>query len=492
MPYGDAAEHLLTAFTFHEDLRTGNWLRPFTRTAVYAPLTPFVGGLSIFVGGRSVSTPIVAQNLLYVPALALGCFGTARLAYGSRAAFLAVVFALGSPLISEQFHVFMLDAPLAALVAMTVWLLLASDRFRRIDVAALAGCIAGLGMISKQSFPLYIAGLLLVILARGGWRHRRGFAVFLLVTFILAAPWYIVQLTNLGTFVNVAGEGITVPPLARPPLLSTANLEWYFWALANGLLFVPLLSFAVIGVVTASAEVARGRRTASVVPELLGGGLLAWLALTITPHHDVRYTMPLIVFLAVLGTGWIVQLPRSAGRLATVLLLIAVAASTLGATFGVGHKRDPFPILPGNRAAALGEGVPRLHHWTIYSNYNFMVSGPRNGGDILGLLEKMRADGVRSAAIINEAAPVWYADFNQNGLLALMKIAKLSSLDGERIALSSLEQRQAIFFNQRALGSAPSCVPMTGGQGIWIRRGDPSDPRTPDYCPRSWPRYYGP
>ena len=79
MPYGDAAEHLLTAFAFHEDLRTGNWLRPFTRTAVYAPLTPFVGGLSVFVGGRSVSTPIVAQNLLYVPALALGCFGTARL-----------------------------------------------------------------------------------------------------------------------------------------------------------------------------------------------------------------------------------------------------------------------------------------------------------------------------------------------------------------------------------------------------------------------------
>ena len=42
-----------------------------------------------------------------------------------------MLFVLGSPLLIEQFHVFMIDAPEAALVAVAVWLILASDRFAR-------------------------------------------------------------------------------------------------------------------------------------------------------------------------------------------------------------------------------------------------------------------------------------------------------------------------------------------------------------------------
>ena len=137
----------------------------------------------------------------------------------------------------SQLHVMMLDAPEAAMVAMTVWLLLASDRLARPGVAAAAGLFAGLGLLVKQTFPLFIAGLLLVQLARGGWRNwarsrrvRGGGAV-------VAAPWYIDHFNDLRGVTNGALTFSTPdaragynPDSTTPPRWSMQNATWYLWA----------------------------------------------------------------------------------------------------------------------------------------------------------------------------------------------------------------------------------------------------------------------
>ena len=195
---------------------------------------------------------------------------------------------------------------------------------------------------------------------RGGWRNIRGFAAFAGIALLIASPWYIVQANRL-SFVWSAGQTgqgllFPVPPLARPPLLTSANGEWYGWAgTLNGLLFAPLTAFAAAGVAVAIAGLRRPSVRASVVPELLGGLVGSWLLLTILTHKDLRYTLPTIVYLAVLGTAWIVRLHRLPQRIVTAGLAAAVLATTLGMTFGVG---GPIPDrLPGNLGAALGVGV---------------------------------------------------------------------------------------------------------------------------------------
>jgi 4-amino-4-deoxy-L-arabinose transferase-like glycosyltransferase len=489
MPYSDAAVHLYTAFRFHDALAEGRWLAPLTFHFIYPPATPFVGSLGIFVGGRAVAAPIIAENLVYVPLLALACYRTGRLAYGRHAGMLAVVFALGSPLVIEQFHVFMLDAPLAALVAVATWLIIESDRFGRPGIALAAGLVTGVGLISKQSLPLYLAGLMLVVLARGGWRNWRGIVVFAGAAFAVAAPWYAYHASSIGQFLGAGEARSTVPPLAKPPLLSAANAEWYFWALANGLLFVPLLAFAIVGVGAAAVSTMRHPRQSEVIVDLLLGGLAAWLAITAMPHHDVRYSLPLTIFLAVLGTGWIVRL-RSPGRwLAHAALVGAVVAATLGATFGIGSSTSA--VLPGNRNAPHGEGVPRLNHLTVYSNHNFMVSGPRNGGDVLGLLKDLKREGIAGVVWFNEWAPAWFVDFNAQGLVAITKIAQLAVPYGT-VDLGRLEAKQAVLIPERKLGSAPPCARLSGGIGLWIRRGNPWARGARDFCPRFDPPVYGP
>jgi len=483
MPYGDAAEHLLTAFVFHDDLRAGDLLGPLTYDSVYAPLTPLVGSLGVFLGGRTVGAAVLTENLVFVPLLALGCYHTARLAYGASAGALAVVFALGSPMLIEQFHVLMLDAPQAALVAATVWLVLASDRFRRVDVAAAAGAVAGLGLVAKQSFPLYVAGFVALVLLRGGgWRNGRGIAAFLLVALAIAAPWYLVHLDATGTFTATAGGGPTVPPLAKPPLVSLDNLTWYFWATANGLLFAPLLAFAVVGIVVAAVGAVRARAQAGVTPELLGGLVLAWLAITVMPHHDLRYSMGLIVYLAVLATAWIPRLRATARAVATALLLAAVVATTLGATFGVARDDSPTP-LPGNRFAPRGEGVPPSGGITVYSTRDLLVSGPRDGGDLLGLMKDLRQSGVRQVLWSDAEAPLWEAEYNANGLHAFARMAQLTVPDDGVFDPAQLEARQALLIRRPSLpGTGPPCARLDGGDGIWVSLGNPAAPGATAYC----------
>jgi len=484
MPYGDAGFHILTALEFHDFIAGGDWTRPFTVntsiTDVYPPLTPLVGALAMFVGGRSMATPILAQNLLYLPLLAFACYRIGRRAYGELGGCLAVVYALGAPLIAEQFHVFMLDAPLTALVAGTVWLVLESERFERLPIAAAAGVLAGIGVMSKQTFPLYIAGFVLVVVVNGGGRRSlRGIGVFLAAALLVAMPWYVGHATEIRQALRDAGHESNVPVLARPALLSTANVAWYFWALANGLLFVPLLAFAATGTVITFVTAVRDRVRGSLAVDLLGGLALGYAAITVMPHKDVRYTMALLVFLAVLGTGWITRLTRVWRTAAVVALGLAVVASTMGATFGIGARHSG--RLPGNWYAPRGQGVMPMNTFTVYSNHNYMVSGPRRAGDLLGLFQELHNAGVRDVLLVSPA-PAWDIDFNSNGLVLFLRMAHLTPLAATGADVPA--SRLAMLIRAEALGAAAPCARLPDGTGVWIRLGSPSSRDQRDYCPR--------
>src|SRR5262249_55468642 len=157
---------------------SGDLLGPFNNTLEYPPLAFLVGALAMFIGGANVSTPIIAENLVFVALLTLGCYQTGTLLFFARAGLLAVIFVLRSPLVIGQFPVFMLDAPDSALLGVSIWLLLASEDFKRTRVAGLAGVAVACGLLVKAPFAFFLAGIVLSALIRGGWRHWRGLVAF--------------------------------------------------------------------------------------------------------------------------------------------------------------------------------------------------------------------------------------------------------------------------------------------------------------------------
>jgi len=481
VPSGDAAEELWAAFRFRDYALHGDLGAIFDYPAYYPPYGLLLGGLASIVGGISRNAVVIGVNLVCVPLLALSCYRIGRLVAGARAGALAVVFALGSPLLIEQLHVFIVDAPEATLVAVSVWLILLSERFRRSGVAALAGLAVGIGVGTKEQFAFYVAGLVAVVLARGGWRNLRGFATFAGIALLVGTPWYIHNADALSRIYSAsqtgAGLRFPVPPSARPPLLSLANAEWYGWATLNGLLFAPLAAVAAIGVASAIWRLRRPSARGGVVQELLGGLIGSWLLLTLVTHHDMRYTLPTVVYLAVLGTAWIAQLARRPRTVATAVLAAAVVATTLGMTFGVGAAVPARP--PGNLGAALGVGVPPRNRVVVYANHDYLVAGPRRAADMLGFMRGLRRIGVRRIYWDPAVSGPEHEDFNGPGLSVLGRIAGLRVADA--IVPGAILPHYALLWYQPVPPGSRPCVRFEDGMGVWALL--PGGRGAVPYCP---------
>jgi Dolichyl-phosphate-mannose-protein mannosyltransferase len=485
IPIYDAGSQLETAVRYHSMLQAGNLLGPFTYKNVYPILGHIVGALAAFVGGLSASTPIVGENLVFVPLLALGCYQTGRLLYGPLAGMLAVVFVLGSPLLISIFHVFLLDGPVTALVAVSVWLILASEDFSRPGVAAVAGLAVGLGMNIKVQFALFLVGLVAIVLLHGGWRNWRGFASFTLVTLAVGLPWYIVHSYELQAMFELASSGGGTPPGNIPPVLSTDNLLWYFWSILNSQLLLPLFILAVTGIFWALVTAIRTRGKQAVRLEFLVGGFTAWLVITfVTPHHDIRYGLPLLSYLAVIGTGWIACAPRRARLAGLAVLGLAVLANTLAINLGAGQEVK----------AALASPLPTTEQApdriVLYSPNGFLVSAPSRDGDVPGLLQTLRREGVETLSwdFGQSRAP----DFSFAGLSPLAKIAGLTPVITREPEFSPTASIATLLHEPANAHSAPPCTRLSDGTGVWVVRYDASARQLAFYCPTRRPRYYAP
>ena len=250
VPQVDSATHMGIALNYLDGFRSGHpWLW-FTSFDIYPPLVHLLGVVIGAIWGPNIRAMVVVQNAVFVPFLALGCYGAGVIvADDRRVGALAVIFALGSPMLMSQFHVFMLDAPTAAMAAVSLWLLLASRRFERHGYAVLAGVAVGLGMLTKSTFVTLVAGLIAVALLRGGWRNWRGILFFLAPVAVIAGPWYLEHLRDQWIFGHALAVSTTpfYPGLKDPPRFSIGGLTYYFWSAANIQLYAPLLAMTPRG-----------------------------------------------------------------------------------------------------------------------------------------------------------------------------------------------------------------------------------------------------
>jgi Dolichyl-phosphate-mannose-protein mannosyltransferase len=489
IPIFDAGLHLQLAMAVHRELGAGHLAKALTLSVPYPPFAYLIGSLGIAVGGLGVTPMVLTENLVFVPLLALGCYHVGKLAFGATAGLLAVVFALGSPLIIAQFHVFMTDAPETSMVAVAVWLILATEGFSRVKLCALAGVVVGLGMLTKEPFAIFVIGPVGVTAWRGGRQAWRGFAVFAVIALVIGLPWYIKELSQLGT---LGGEATSTTkslatygiPDVAPPRLSLDNLTWYLWSMINSQLYLPLFLLAGAGWVWTLQRLVRRLPASPLAVELMVGAFVAWLVLTETFIHDERYGMPLLLYLSVFAAGWIVSL-RGRLRIAgiTALALIALL-NTLGSSFSAGPELQL--TLPGATTNTLQKpGVI-----TVAQNQGFLVDGPRRDGDLVAMFEALRRNGVRLVAwpVEQSLGP----DFSTGGVSALAEVAGLTTAVASSLTTNSVTRADAFLSHGKiGRGEPTPCVTLDDGTGVWVRVGNPEAPGAKDYCPLPKPHYYG-
>lgn len=360
----------------------------------------------------------------------------------------------------SMIHDYFVDTPQASMVAVTLWATLASNRFERRGVSVLAGALCGLALLTKETSIVFLSGAVLAVIIRGGWRNWVGLLGFCVAVGVIAGPWYIYHEHDLTlTFTSIAQ--LYVNPVQSPPRWSLASFGWYFWNLVNEQVLLPLTVVFVIGLIVAIRCCIKDRlSSSSVLPEILAGALVAYLGMTYLTHKDPRYSLPGLVYVAVLGTFWIPHIARRRLRLGVTAAVIVVAAiNFVGMSTGLGGQQRVMLSLPGSQNTMI---YPR--QFTLYENTGWLRGGPATDGNARALLAWLHESGVTNIALDpNHDLP----DFSTLGYIPFA--------EQEQIATSATPLQRPdsayLFLKYPVAGDPPACQSLTGGYSLYIVRG---------------------
>ncbi|HJQ97334.1 MAG TPA: hypothetical protein VJ826_03415 [Candidatus Polarisedimenticolaceae bacterium] len=351
-PMWDQSRHAWNALRVAEILERGALHEiPAWRDGVYAVAAYLPAALAHLVFGRSYDVATAAMTLFWTPVLLLSVFSLARRLHGNDdlAGGLAAAWIAASPMVIDFAKDFLLDLPIAALVALALALLVRSGFLADRGGAIAFGAALGSLLLTKAAMPATFLLFPLGYAAWLAWRERRlrAFSVnaasACVIAAAIAAPFYAAGFLVAQRRASGGASGLASTLIASQvanalhegdPGSLGDSLLFYLRALVDVQARGPLLLFPIAGLVLLAL---RNRPVAI----FAAGSIIAlvpWLAF---PNKDPRYTLPLLVFLAVAAGGLAPRTKRA--RIAAAVAGAAVAtACVLAVQWGIGSDRGGY------------------------------------------------------------------------------------------------------------------------------------------------------
>jgi hypothetical protein len=345
-PEWDHANHLERAVLCARDLRAGAVGAILDRSSFYPPLA------LCLTGAVSLVLPVEAAGIAVMVAfLGLGMIAVYRLGRrlsGDATGLAAALLFATAPFVVFSSLRLQLDLPLAAMVAVALVALLATDGFTRLGPALALGLVCGLGMLTKPTFALYVGPPMLLVLARGRRRGLVGFGLAILVSAGLSVPWYGPRLLGLGAQLD-ARSFAQAAEAGHPDRFTLTGLAFYPRYLACQL-GLGATGLAVVGLVAAAVRRRWFLLVAVGVP---------FLGLELIQNKNLRYSLPLLGALAVVAALGLQTLPGALRRVVAVALVVLGVLQVSAVVSGVPANRP----LPGLRTDWVLTSAPERADW---------------------------------------------------------------------------------------------------------------------------------
>jgi 4-amino-4-deoxy-L-arabinose transferase-like glycosyltransferase len=351
-PHWDKAIHLshtLELYGAFSVARMFDWVGTYT---YYPPLAYWIADLFYLVSQSTDSRIAVASQVPFLATGVLATYGIGARLWSGRVGVLSALFVVTSPMVVSAFKDYMLDGPLMAMTALSLYLLIRTEDFAVRSYSLLFGVACGLAALTKWSFAFAIilpavvavvAALAALVRARA-WQRLANLVGGGALALAISGPWYLRNFTQLASdYRNNIAAAFEIE--GDPPVFSAPSLLYYFWTLVTHQLWLAPLLLFVCGLVFL------GRRTEALrknrYPLLLIAGCL--VAFTLVGNKDPRFTMPMLPAVAVVATYWIDGL-RPATRTTLAAVTSAYCAGTfLAVSFGAPVlPKDVFVTLPSS------------------------------------------------------------------------------------------------------------------------------------------------
>lgn len=324
----DQSHHFLLSLGYREILADLlRWPDLCSFAIYYPPLFHTSLAAMMLIGGVSLTyAPLI--NSFWLLMLMLPTWLLGREAFGRAAGLAGAVLLALIPASAGLAREVLMEVCLAAMVAWAVWALARSQGLSSRRWLLLLGALAGLGMLAKWTFAMYLLGPLAWCLY---WGHGRGLAVdwrgvawALVIGAAVCLPWYLHSPATL-----IKNMLINAGPVALkegdPAVFSPEGLLYYLLSLVNHQMFLPLAALVVVGLV--AGLVWRRERTALLAVWFITGLVL----ITLLRNKDSRYLYPLLAPACLFAVGWAGMLGRRWLRLTALAAVLALAVLHFGA-----------------------------------------------------------------------------------------------------------------------------------------------------------------
>jgi 4-amino-4-deoxy-L-arabinose transferase-like glycosyltransferase len=218
----DRPRHLIESLVYNDILErvtVPSLFEAWTHSGYYPPLYHLAMVTSYKVFGVSMDAA-VSVNLVFLVVLLLAAYGIAARIGGRTTGLLSAFVTSTFPMIFGMSRYTYIEFALTAMVALGIWLLLLSEGFRNKRYSVLFGICAGVGLLTKWTYVLFVFPALGLVVWRAGllrrvWSgmrtlrlDRRWIAISAGAGAVLTLLWY---LPNLGLVGQLPLAHLLVP-----------------------------------------------------------------------------------------------------------------------------------------------------------------------------------------------------------------------------------------------------------------------------------------
>lgn len=310
-PNWDMARHLWTSLYYNQLI---NYTQPIhdaremLLTYLYYPPLVYIVTKPFYLFDRDIIWAI-SSNILWLGILIFSIYGIANKIWNKNVGLLSVVILAATPIFIGSFKEYMLDGPLAAWVALTVYLLIKTENFSKQPYNLLLGLVLGMGMLIKWTyiafviFPvIYFFIAMLIIAIKNKKIESFCNFIFVIITAITVFyPWYYNHHSEI--YRDYLVNATTTTGKIIPVKLTDIYTWLYYLVQGFNFYFYIFLGFIVYSAVLLSIFVKKYRSRL-----MIGSLLVPWLIFTVLTNKDVRYLTPALPFAILLTANVILSL----------------------------------------------------------------------------------------------------------------------------------------------------------------------------------------
>ncbi|HZS45518.1 MAG TPA: glycosyltransferase family 39 protein [Blastocatellia bacterium] len=321
-PPWDPSDHFITAYEYLSLARTSfaAFISDFFFGLHYYPPVFHLAVASFFwiFGVGSIQSILV--NIVALAVLIFSTFKIGSHLFTERAGCLAAILVASYHLPASLLHEGFIDYLMLAEVSLSMWLLLRAGDFKRRSDALILALSLALGMLTKETFALFLVFPIVAVSAKVLINRDRQAIANLFLCGVVAlgvlAIWYAPHFSDVREIFDVNQQGAIRE--GEPPAFSLPSFTAYAFILAREQIQLPLTILFIAGLIY---TLIYKRRESAMLYIWFGGG---YLICTLLANKDPRYTLSYLPAIALLSVA-LIEVKSTVWKWALITIVAAVS-----------------------------------------------------------------------------------------------------------------------------------------------------------------------